>query len=384
MPAGLSSADRRLLWGAVLLVVLLAGGSLLIGPELAGEGSPIPSSYSGDSGGALAAYLLLGDLGYYVQRWQEPPGQLQQQAPAFDAVLILAEPTEPPTPADRDAVTRFVTSGGRVLFTGRNVGLFFDVNPSPAMAAAWEQYEAALPSPYTAGAPRIDMRALSRWPTVRAPQVPLYGPASDPVAVAWPIGQGEVIWWAGAGPLTNVGIPRAGNLRLFLNAMNRPDGERRLVYWDEYFHGQRGSLWSYVARTPVAWGLAQLGVLLVAVIFTYSRRSGPMVEPAPVSRQSPLEFVDTMGSLYQRAKATPIPIETAYRALRLALAQRLAMPVAAPDAQLAAAAEDRLGIDAEELTATLDRARTTRPARKETLELVQALMRYILQLKETR
>jgi hypothetical protein len=204
------------------------------------------------------------------------------------------------------------------------------------------------------------------------------------VVVVWSIGQGEVTWWAGPGPLTNAGITRPGNLRFFLNAMRESDGEPRTVYWDEYFHGQRGSLWSYIERTPVAWGLAQLGILLVAVVFTFSRRSGPMVEPEPVSRQSPLEFVDTMGSLYERARATSIPVETAYRLLRLRLAQRLSMPVVTADAPLAEAAGERLKIDAADLVADLDTARSSKPTRKEALALVQKLRRHTLQLKENR
>ena len=128
-------------------------------------------------------------------------------------------------------------------------------------------------------------------------------------------------------PLTNAGIVRAGNLELFLNSMAGPSGEPLSIYWDEYFHGARGSLWSYIAATPLPWGMLQIALLMLALMFTFSRRSGPIVQPAAVSRLSPLEFVETMGGLYQRAHAAPIAVAAAYRLLRLELIRRLGFPV---------------------------------------------------------
>ena len=143
--------------------------------------------------------------------------------------------------------------------------------------------------------------------------------------VAWRMGAGEILWWAGATPLTNAGLSRAGNLRLFLNTVS--NAAPLTVYWDEYFHGQRASLWSYFEGTPVPWGILQAFVIALAVLFTYSRRSGPIVKPAPVSRLSPLEFVDTVGSLYQSARAGSVAVAVSYRRLRFQLSQRMGLPL---------------------------------------------------------
>jgi hypothetical protein len=142
-------------------------------------------------------------------------------------------------------------------------------------------------------------------------------------------------WWASATPLTNLGITRDGNLQLFLNGVSDEDGQPLEVYWDEYFHGRHGSLWSYVRQTPVFWGLLQACCLVLAALFSFSRRSGPVAAPPTVSRLSPLEFVDTMGSLYQRAGAASIAVDTSYRHLRLELARRLRLPTNATNAALA-------------------------------------------------
>ncbi|MGH9647817.1 MAG: hypothetical protein ACRD4E_13485, partial [Bryobacteraceae bacterium] len=65
MQGGLTPTDRKLMWGFAVLFVLLVAGTAAFGPRQE-EGSAIPSSYSSDSGGALAAYLLLLDLHYPV------------------------------------------------------------------------------------------------------------------------------------------------------------------------------------------------------------------------------------------------------------------------------------------------------------------------------
>ncbi len=114
-----------------------------------------------------------------------------------------------------------------------------------------------------------------------------------------------MLWWTDASPLTNSRISEAHNLDLFLNALGteakgiaRPES----VYWDEYFHGERMSLWVYAERTPVIWGLLQTTVLAMAVLFTLGRRSGPVLPVAAPSRLWPLEFVNTLGELYARAR----------------------------------------------------------------------------------
>ncbi len=46
------------------------------------------------------------------------------------------------------------------------------------------------------------------------------------------------------------------------------------VYWDEYFHGARASMISYFANGPLPWAGLQIGIAFIAVLFTFSRRSG--------------------------------------------------------------------------------------------------------------
>jgi len=211
----------------------------------------------------------------------------------------------------------------------------------------------------------------------------LYGEKYSPVVISWRIGDGRILWWAAATPLTNAGITREGNLNLFLNAMNFPlqtNHAATKIYWDEYFHGQRSSLWSYVQKTPVAWGLAQAAILGLIVFLTFGRRSGPVMMPPVVSRLSPLEFVDTLGGLYQRAGAEPAVVGFVYQRFRATLARQLRLPVSTPDTEFADAVQGRLGWKETGLKTTLARAAVAcgspKVAPEEALGLIQELERY--------
>jgi hypothetical protein len=384
MQAGLDARDRKLLIATAALTVALAAGSALLAPATRGEGSTFPSSYSSTSSGALAAYLLLVDLKYDVHRWEESPARLSEVPRG--AILILAEPSEAPSNPERRALRQFVEGGGRILFCGPALKTFFpEAQIIPVVRPGVQPFAARIPSYATEGARSIALEPEASWRTSGAAELTLYGEDAKAVVVAWKIGNGEVLWWASAGPLTNGSIRQAQNLRLFLNAASTENSRTSPVYWDEYFHGQRASLWNYVEKTPVVWGIFQLGILMCAILFSFSRRSGPIATAVVQSRLSPLEFVDTLGGLYQGAGAASIPVSVAYRRLRLRLTQRLGMPLLTADAALAEATSRRLGWDEKEFHSRLAEAAVAehleklRPA--EALNMVQKLTGYLTQLQ---
>ena len=107
-------------------------------------------------------------------------------------------------------------------------------------------------------------------------------------------------------------------MELLLNTLGNGN---RIVLWDEYFHGGSASLWSYMKGTPVTWGILQLGIVFTAVLFTYSRRHGPVFIPVEPSRLSPLEFVENLGFLYERARGAQITVDVALRSFRLKMSR---------------------------------------------------------------
>jgi Domain of unknown function (DUF4350) len=380
MPAGIAAADRKLLMAGGGLVAVMALTIGLLSPPGDAFDSKIPSTYSVQSSGAAAAYRLLNALHYPVRRWENPPTELNQEA--GNTLLILAEPNEPPTAKERQALDDFVKEGGHVLFTGPKIKDYFpEADVSLTYADPKLQiFDSALPSQITREAKQIWMQPHAYWETLTPAQLSLYGASDSAAVVSWQKGDGEILWWAGSTPLSNAGITRKDNLRFFLNSVAKwPVALTYQIYWDEYFHGQRTSLWSYVGKTSLSWIVVQLGILALAVLFTFSRRSGPIYVPAEVSRLSPLEFVDTLGGLYERAGAASLAVSVSYSRLRTLLSRQLSLPSDTGDAQLATAAEQRLGWNDSGLDTLLRRARAATLNEKfsglEALAIVQELER---------
>ena len=352
MQFALESGDRKLLIGAAAALLALALAAAMVGTE-GPRSQGYPSSYSAASDGGKAAFLTLEKLGYRTERWLEPPQGLTPQ----DSLLILADPFIRPSRQEKQALRRYVESGGKVLATGLSSDMLLPegaANVNDVLAVEWKEFPAVMPGALTRGAPAISLVPLAKWTGNAARYVPLYGTAEAPVAVVYQLGRGEILWLAASTPLSNAGIQWAGNLELLLNFAGSPQHTR--IFWDEYFHGQGRSLADYVERTPLPWGLAQLALLLGLALLAFSRRSGPVHALPRESRLSSLEFIDTLGGLYQRAHAARGAVEVAYQRFRFLLAKRLGMPVAASDMDLAKAAEQRLAA-AEGLLPTLQRCR---------------------------
>jgi hypothetical protein len=378
MPAGISASDKKILIAGGTLLFFMVTALALLSPPSDTEQVPVPSTYSTRSGGAAAAYRLLLALHYPVRRWADPPTELVKEP--GNILLVLAEPLQPPSEQERKALSDFVIAGGHVLFTGGQLRDYFadaDLSPEPP-DPKFVTYGPALPSAVMRGAKRVTLQPRARWRKLHAEQLALYGADDAAGVVCWSRGAGQILWWAGSTPLTNSGITRDDNLRFFLNSVANWEPEDPYhIYWDEYFHGQRSSLWSYVGRTSLAWSVPQIGLLVLAVLFTFARRSGPSFVPPESSRLWPLEFVDTLGGLYERARAGSAAVDVSYGRLKTLLGRQLGMPAGARDSELAAAAEERLGWKDSGLAVLLARSAVARNEHRyaagDALKIVQQL-----------
>src|SRR6266849_6368040 len=114
MPSAISAGDRKILVIAGLAFLLLVILGFLFAPTGQTD-SALATTYSAASEGAKAAYLLLQQTGYHVERWQHPPTSLK---PDSNTVLIIADPAVIPNEKQRAAIEQFVSGGGRVITTG--------------------------------------------------------------------------------------------------------------------------------------------------------------------------------------------------------------------------------------------------------------------------
>ena len=381
MPIELSAGDRKLFLIAGGVFLLLVATALIFakGPESADE---IPTTYSVGSGGAKAAYLLLKASGYRVERWEQPPSELPE---AVGATLILAEPSDAPKTEERNRLRQFVENGGRVIATGPFVGLFLPENgivPDPLSGMTWKKLSAQSPSSITHAASQITLAPQAYWKP-ESFALPLYGDGDKHMVVKYKSGKGEVIWWASATPLTNAGLREPGNLEFFLACIGSEPQTR--ILWDEYFHGYRQSLTASIKSSPVKWIFLQFALFTLAILLTYSRRSGPISIPAREIRLSPLEFVRTLGALYKQANAASVVVDISYHRFRYWLTRRLGMASNAPVEELERAVRERGNFQDADFSATLRAcesapyAYTLKP--RAALRLVRSLDDYAAKLK---
>jgi len=346
MQIALDGSDRKILiFAAAVMVVLIAATALVAPPQPAP--APPSSSFSPGADGAKAAYTLLSGLGYPIERWEQPLTELPEEPDG--AVLILSDPmTGPESDIDQQHLARFVRRGGRLLCIGLDSTAFLPRGTSKSaeelvqpLAAVTRNYSAVAVSPFTRGAPSITMAASVHWTGRHVGAAPLYANGGDIVAVTYPLGDGRIIWWAGSTPLANGGIRSAGNLEFLLNSIGPPGGNR--ILWDEYYHGERRTLPSYLAGTPVGWALLQAGLAYLALLLAFGRRTGPIRMPVTESRLSPLEFVETLGALYKSAGAASGAVDTEWKRFRYLAIRQLGLPASASFRQIYESVRDRRG-----------------------------------------
>ena len=320
MRVNLASGDRKLMYIAMALVTLMLVTLALLTPRDADtEGSP--SSYSTKKRGGKAAYLLLKQSGYNIERWDKSPTELPINPQ--NELLIIAGPTRFADDEDGKALRKFVAAGGTLLAAGTWSSNFVpDGHVSVGkFRVGWAECKPALPSKLSRGGP-ISQSGAAIWDKSNTLETLVHFTCADePVVVSYMVGRGEVIWWASPLPLTNAGIRDKNNLNLLINSLNRD----KHILWDEYFQNEAGR--ELVVFPPmVRWALTgQCLVLALMLLLTFSRRSGPTIPLAPESRLSPLEFVDTLGNLYQRAGTAQVPVEIAFTRFRQLAARRLGL-----------------------------------------------------------
>lgn len=380
MPMNLSSSDRRLLlWAAVIVTVLVIALAVFSSSQ---QESEVTTSYSADSAGAKAAFMLLQQQGYKVERWEQSPNQLP--ADVANTTLVLASPFNPPSKQEKISLQLFLSRGGRILATGYIASLFLpqaDSVPEMLAGPAWKSFEPQLVSPLTR-AGTIRMSPSAYWKSSHAFCLVHYADGERPVVVSYKVGKGEVIWWASSIPLTNAGISAAGNLALLLNSLGNGDVH---ILWDEYFHGYRQTLGAYFSEPPLMFGLLQGVLLLLVVVLTFSRRSLPIHPLQENSRLSPLEFVETLGGLYHRAKATHAALEVPYMRFRTIVTRRLGLRTDISADDLARSVRKRLAYKDNSLTELLRRIEATlaqdEPGEQVVLDLAQELNHHMQNLK---
>jgi hypothetical protein len=375
-----ASRDRRFVLGILGAMLLVIVAFSVFAP--ANDDTDLsPTTYNSGSAGTKAAYLLLGELGYGAHRWEAPPDDLKN-VDAAKTTLVLAEPNFPTEGAKQvqAEIADFLSRGGHVLATGKEGAYFLPDAKTDAPSRMYQRLCFSTPEGQgpLARAGRVSLADYVRWtasePRFRVSQ--LCG--EDAVVVSYRYGAGEAIWWSSQMPLTNRGLKEDASLKLVLASVGGPD---RSVLFDEYFHGERASLWDTAKGLPmrqIAWQCVAVAVLLV---LSFGRRNGPLRLPVRLPRSSPLEFAESMGRLYRKAGATQAAVDGARRRLLKFLEEQCGVPrevLRSTPQAVVEAVEERLGGTWSMLGEHLSQASETEHhavTLVSTLELVKALDR---------
>ena len=382
----LEPRDRKLLlWFLGAAVVLAVAGGFLL-PNGDNNENRVPSTYLSGQHGGLAAYETLLRAGYAVERWERPLAELAPTASA-ETVVIFAQPFT----RERDdiqAVRQILERGGRVLATGYWGGYLL---PNGASAPPREfNFAACQLEPEgldpLASTGEVWMIPEATWQVGKPNDRVDYSCAGQPAVLEYDWGKGHVVWWASSTPLENGSLARARDLDLLLNSLGTREGKH--FYWDESLHGEIRSTWKYAGGPALT--ILRIGVLVltILVLFSFSRRSGPVREFPPPVRSTPVEFVTALGSLYRSAGAANTAVSIAWERFRRQALRLCGMRGELIDAADLAAIlqrrfprlDDRLEGDLKACEGAT-RADVVHP--REALRLVQLLAAHMEKLKAT-
>jgi Domain of unknown function (DUF4350) len=340
-----ASRDRRIvLWILGAMVMLIVVFSVFTPAN--DDSDPSPTTYNSGSAGTKAAYLVLGRLGYGVERWDAPPEDLKD-VDATKTTLILIEPNFPTENAKdvQAKIADFLSRGGLVLATGREGAYFLPDAKTDAPTRVYQKLCVTTPDGQgaLASAGKVSLGDYVRWsatePRFRVSQ--LCG--NDAVVVSYKHGAGEAIWWSSERPISNRGLKEDASLKLVLASVGSAG---RRVLFDEYFHGERASLWDTTKGLPIRQISWQCAVVAVLLVLSFGRRNGPIRLPVKMPRSSPVEFAESMGELYRKAGATQAAVDGARRRLLKFLEEQCGVPrevLRSTPQAVVEAVEERLG-----------------------------------------
>jgi hypothetical protein len=305
----LSREGTLIVWSLAAAVLLIVATAILT--PAAVERDERPTSYNANKNGVKAAFLALGRLGYQTERWQRPSAELAG-IDASSATLIVAAPRRDLIANEAVGILDFARRGGWVLATGSSaaVALLPDGHAIETRSGACDTKPENLGP--IAHIPGLHFEQSIFWK--QAPvDVEFAQSCGDRAAVLiFPVGHGAVLYWSQSHPMSNEGLRDNANLQLLLASL---PANRRRVLFDEYVHDFSDTLWNHASQTPLIALRWQLALLMLALIFSFSRRHGPLRDLETTPRTSPLEFSHSMGSVYHRAGAGEAAVDQAQRGL---------------------------------------------------------------------
>ncbi len=394
----------------ILLVGLLAGlnAATYVQKEKTpdSEISPNRSTFNSGATGTQAFYTLLFETGRNVVRWQEPPAALLTAKANKPAIFVVTGTIRREfTPAESEALLRWVSDGGRLLIVDREppetlitttanwklsimpsgqMAEMFSVDPTDQKQMIGDTVAAkpAQPSLLTRGVnavqpsklasslvfdglsefrdddenpppPSKNMQPMVESPSQTAPVVHFVSGDRN-LLVDVPYGSGKIVYLSDPYMISNGGISLVDNSQMAINMVAAGDG---IVAFDEYHQGygtDNNRFLQFFAGTPVVAIFLQAVILVGFIFYSQSRRFARAVPEAEPDRLSKLEYVAAMAELQQRTRAFDLAIENIYVEFRRRVARLVGLDgLTAKSGELAVAIAGRTGLDRSKTEDTL-------------------------------
>jgi hypothetical protein len=369
------------------------------GKEQDYEVAPNRSTYHSGPTGVRALYDFLNESGYKVTRWKETPQKLlTDSGRSVKTFVITGDIKVRFTDAETDALLNWIKSGGRLVLIDRNpqqdrgakpgswnirVQTFatptLETDPSDSQQMTNDvvafkpvqptlltrNIDSVMPSRFASRLSISPVTALDAVtvdasdpdetpaePTTEVAPAPVVHMFDDKGAllVDYTYELGRVVILTDPYMISNGGIKLNDNLQLAINIVGA--GGDGLIAFDEYHQGKgrtQNTFAGYFAGTPVLLLAAQIGFVVVLILWGRGSRFGRPLPLAQVDRRSSLEFVASMAELQQRARAFDLAIENIYTRTRRVLARHAGVDYNSSRSEIASRIASRGTIDGRRL-----------------------------------
>ena len=374
---------------------------------------PNRSTYHNGPTGLRALHDFLSESGYKIIRWRETPKKLLGQSGKLVTTFVVVGQTQIPfSEDDGKSLHDWVAAGGRLVIIDRKLHdlapasmgwrisasalEFPNIEIDPASSSKMTEgvtalqpvqptiltsnVQSVMPSRFAARlsivppAEKDKEGGIGPAPVLRGagivsrqqevpepPPPPARSTPSSPVPIVhiadksgallvdYSYGAGKVVILSDPYMVSNGGLKLDDNLQLAINAITARDG---VIAFDEYHQGRgvtENAFAAYFAGTPVLGLAAQIGLVVLLMLWTKARRFGRPLPLPQVDRRSSLEFVASMAELQERSRAFDLAIENIYTRTRRVLARHAALDYNSSRSEIAARVAERSSIDAHKL-----------------------------------
>jgi hypothetical protein len=354
------------------------------------ETAPNRSTYHSGPTGTRALHDFLNESGHKVMRWRESPERLfSENGKLVNTFVVIGRTQVQFSGNEAEALRNWVGRGGRLVLIDRKVDEAIapqsegwsitarewdyptiDDNPGDVQQMTknvvalnpvqptilTNSIESVMPSRFASRLSVIpppkeekdEDADLVKASTPAAPVIHI-GSKQGALLVDYAYGMGRIVVLSDPYLVTNSGIKLNDNLHLAINILSAGEG---LIAFDEYHQGKGISQnpWAgYFAGTPVLALAAQLGLVVLLIVWTNARRFGRPLPLPHTDRRSSLEFVASMAELQERSRAFDLAIENIYTRTRRVLARYAGMDYNSSRSEIAQRVAARSTIDAHQL-----------------------------------